>query len=57
MFDFVSDPSLPKPARYRQLVAAAQAVTQGETDAIANMAVIEAVFNSAGSGQWESPSE
>jgi predicted dehydrogenase len=26
-------------------------------DAIRNMAVIEAVFNSAGSGQWESPSE
>lgn len=38
MFDFRPDPDCPKPEAYRQLCDAADALTSGETDAVANMA-------------------
>ena len=38
MFDFRPDPDCPKPEVYRQLCDAADALTSGETDAVANMA-------------------
>lgn len=38
MFDFVADPAQPKPEFYRELLQAADAMTSGEPDAIANMA-------------------
>lgn len=43
MYDFAPDPDLAKPERYRQLAAAAEALTQGERDGIANMANIAAL--------------
>ncbi|MXO96932.1 GAF domain-containing protein [Erythrobacter aquimaris] len=38
MFDFRPDPDCPKPEAYRQLCEAADALTSGETDSVANMA-------------------
>lgn len=38
MYQFTADPAQTKPAFYRELVAAADALTSGEPDAIANMA-------------------
>ena len=38
MYDFTADPAQTKPAFYRELLAAADALTAGEPDAIANMA-------------------
>ncbi len=38
MFDFRPDPATPKPEAYRQLLDAAEALTAGEPDAVANMA-------------------
>ena len=38
MFDFRPDPDCPKPEVYRQLCDAADALTSGEPDAVANMA-------------------
>ena len=38
MFDFRPDPDCPKPEAYRQLCDAADALTSGELDAVANMA-------------------
>jgi GAF domain-containing protein len=43
MYDFATDPALPKPALYRELVAAAEALTAGEPDGIANMANLAAL--------------
>lgn len=44
MFDFETDPSLPKPELYRQLRDAAAALTEGENDPTANMANIAALI-------------
>jgi len=44
MFAFSADPAAPKGELYRQLCAAAQAVTLGESDAIANMANVAALI-------------
>ena len=44
MFDFAPDASLPKPALYADLLAAADAVTADEPDAIANMANVAALL-------------
>lgn len=44
MFDFAPDPGLSKPALYRALLDAADAVTAGEDDAIANMANVAALL-------------
>jgi len=38
MYDFRPDPALGTPALYRELVAAAEALTAGEPDPVANMA-------------------
>jgi L-methionine (R)-S-oxide reductase len=38
MYDFVADADQPKPAFYRELLAAADALTAGEPDGVANMA-------------------
>ena len=38
MYDFTADPAQPKPTLYRELLAAADGLTAGEPDAIANMA-------------------
>jgi GAF domain-containing protein len=43
MHDFVADPAQPKPAFYRELVAAADALTAGEPDGVANMANLAAL--------------
>ena len=43
MYDFAADPALPKPELYRELVAAADALTAGEPDGIANMANLAAL--------------
>ena len=43
MYDFEADPAQPKPAFYRELVAAADALTAGEPDGIANMANLAAL--------------
>ena len=43
MYDFAADPSLPKPELYRELVSAADALTSGEPDGIANMANVAAL--------------
>ena len=43
MYDFAADPALPKPELYRELVAAADALTSGEPDGIANMANLAAL--------------
>jgi L-methionine (R)-S-oxide reductase len=43
MYDFAADPAQAKPAFYRELLAAADALTAGEPDAIANMANLAAL--------------
>ena len=45
MFDFKPDPSLATSERYRQLYQAADALTQGEADPIANMANVAALIS------------
>lgn len=44
MFDFKPDPSLDKAEQYRQLLQAADALTSGEPDAVANMANVAALI-------------
>lgn len=44
MYDFKRDPALPKPDLYRELVSAADALTAGEPDAVANMANVAALM-------------
>ncbi|MXO75443.1 GAF domain-containing protein [Altererythrobacter aerius] len=44
MYDFRPDETLPKAERYRQLCAAADALTAGEPDAVANMANVAALI-------------
>ena len=44
MFDFRPDPATPKPEAYSQLLDAAEALTAGEPDAVANMANIAALL-------------
>ncbi|HEU4651848.1 MAG TPA: GAF domain-containing protein [Croceibacterium sp.] len=43
MYDFAADPALPKPALYQELLSAADALTAGEPDGIANMANLAAL--------------
>jgi L-methionine (R)-S-oxide reductase len=43
MYDFAADPALPKPELYRELLAAADALTSGEPDGVANMANVAAL--------------
>jgi GAF domain-containing protein len=43
MYDFAADPGRPKPELYREVVAAADAVTAGEPDGVANMANVAAL--------------
>jgi GAF domain-containing protein len=44
MYDFAADPALPKPELYRELLSAADALTAGESDAVANMANVAALI-------------
>ena len=44
MYAFAADPALPKPELYRELLAAADALTSGEPDAVANMANVAALI-------------
>lgn len=44
MFDFTPDSSAAKPELYRDLVSAADALTAGEPDAVANMANVAALL-------------
>lgn len=44
MHDFAADASLPKPELYRELVSAAEALTAGESDGVANMANVAALI-------------
>ena len=44
MYDFAADPLQPKPLFYRELVAAADALTAGEADTVANMANVAALL-------------
>jgi GAF domain-containing protein len=44
MFDFKPQAALPKPELYRQLLAAAGALTDGERDGVANMANVAALM-------------
>jgi GAF domain-containing protein len=44
MYEFTSDPNQPKPELYRDLLAAADALTSGEQDAVANMANMAALL-------------
>ena len=44
MYDFKADPDQPKAELYRELVAAADALTAGEGDGVANMANIAALL-------------
>lgn len=44
MYDFRPDAALAKPELYRQLIAAADALTAGEPDAVANMANVAALL-------------
>lgn len=44
MFEFTPDPAQPKPDFYREIEQAALALTDGEPDAIANMANISALL-------------
>ena len=43
MYAFAADPALPKPELYRELLAAADALTSDEPDAVANMANLAAL--------------
>lgn len=45
MYDFTPSGGLPKPELYRQLADAAKALTEGESDAVANMANVAALLN------------
>ncbi len=44
MFDFTATAGLSKPELYRELLAAADALTAGESDAVANMANVAALL-------------
>jgi GAF domain-containing protein len=44
MYDFAADPSQPKSELYRELVATAEALTEGESDGVANMANVAALI-------------
>jgi GAF domain-containing protein len=44
MFDFAADPDQPKAELYRELLSAADALTAGESDAVANMANVAALI-------------
>jgi GAF domain-containing protein len=44
MYAFAADPALPKPELYRELLSAADALTSGEPDAVANMANLAALI-------------
>src|SRR5688500_8006593 len=44
MYEFAADPALPKPELYRELLAAADALTAGEPDAVANLANLAALL-------------
>jgi len=44
MYDFAADPTLPKPELYRELCSAAEALTAGEEDGVANMANVAALI-------------
>lgn len=44
MYDFRADPALPKPELYRDLLSAADALTAGEPDGVANMANVAALL-------------
>ncbi len=44
MFDFAATAGLPKPELYRELLAAADALTAGEEDGVANMANVAALL-------------
>lgn len=44
MFDFKPDPNLSKPLLYRELARAAEALVEGESDPVANMANLAAVI-------------
>jgi GAF domain-containing protein len=44
MYDFAADPAQPKPELYRELAGAADALTAGESDAVANMANVAALI-------------
>ena len=44
MYAFAADPALPKPELYRELLAAADALTAGEADPVANMANLAALI-------------
>lgn len=43
MYDFAADPALPKAELYAELLSAADALTAGEPDAVANMANLAAL--------------
>jgi GAF domain-containing protein len=43
MYAFAANPALPKPELYRELLAAADALTAGERDGVANMANVAAL--------------
>lgn len=44
MYDFAADSALPKPELYAELVSAADALTAGEPDGVANMANLAALI-------------
>lgn len=44
MYDFHADPALPKTELYRELLSAADALTAGEPDGVANMANVAALL-------------
>ena len=44
MYDFQADPDQPKPELYRELLSAADALTAGEPDGVANMANVAALL-------------
>ncbi|WP_120076251.1 GAF domain-containing protein [Aurantiacibacter odishensis] len=44
MFDFTPDPAAPKADLYKDLLAAADALTSGESDGVANMANVAALL-------------
>jgi L-methionine (R)-S-oxide reductase len=44
MYTFSADAALPKPELYRELLSAADALTAGESDAVANMANLAALI-------------
>ena len=44
MYAFAADPALPKPELYRELLAAADALTADEPDPVANMANLAALI-------------